>query len=95
MFADFYQEEVIALRLYTGCIYMKMNGALRHSSGKMPEHLFHDLKGNTYVSVMHALVSGVIKLSLICILPANGEVFICVCVKMYRVCVFVCVYIQT
>ena len=73
--ARFVEEEVIALRSYTGCIYMKMNGALRQSSGRMPEHLFHDLKGNRYVSIMHALVSGVIKLSHICILPANGEVF--------------------
>ena len=73
--ANFAEEEVIALRCYTGCTYMKINGALRQSSRQMPEHLFAALKGNKYVSMMHALVSGVIKLSLICILPANGEVF--------------------
>jgi ankyrin repeat protein len=73
--ADFAEEEVVALRCYTGCTYMKINGALRQSSRQMPEHLFAGLKGNKYVSIMHALVSGVIKLSLICILPANGEVF--------------------
>ena len=54
---------------------MKINGALRQSSRQMPDHLFAGLRGNKYVSMMHALVSGVIKLSLICILPANGEVF--------------------
>lgn len=63
--------EVLALRLYTGPMFMKYNTCLR----KQPADLYQELKGNTYTTTIHAIVSGIIKLSKIWILPEDRKLF--------------------
>ena len=58
-------EEVVAVRLYTGPMYEKMNASLRAKSGNA--HLmtrWQELCGsNSYVTTIHACSSAVVKLS--------------------------------
>ena len=68
--ANLLDEEVIALRLYTGPMFFKYNAVLRN----FPENAVKALKGNRYVTTIHAIVSGVIKLSQYMILPENRKV---------------------
>ena len=57
------EPEVIALRGYTGPLFVKMNGSLRKVSGRFPEEMTKHLKGNTYVNLIFACSSGMRKLS--------------------------------
>lgn len=47
--ANLKEEEVIAIKLYTGPLFMKVNGALRASSKMIPKWLFDHVMGNTYM----------------------------------------------
>jgi hypothetical protein len=68
--AKLLREEVIALRLYTGPMYYKYNTVLR----KFPVDAFAGLQGNSYTTTLHAIVSGIIKLSHIMVLPPSRKV---------------------
>ena len=57
------ETEVIGLRLYSGPMFMHYNMVLRGQSGKQ------------YVTTIHAIVSGIIKLSSIMKLPLNRKVY--------------------
>jgi hypothetical protein len=52
------KEELIALRLYTGPMFVKYNCILRG----FPKAVIDGLKGNRYVTTLHAIVSGINKL---------------------------------
>ena len=61
------EEEVLALRLYTGPAYMKLNGTLREvDNGR---------KGNNYVSTVFATISGMVKLASVSPIPATRVVY--------------------
>jgi len=65
------KAEIIALRLFTGPMFMKYNAKLRNA----PEAGVKALKGNGYVTTIHAVVSAVLKLSRIWKLPHDRKVF--------------------
>eukprot|EP00961_Rhodomonas_salina_P050573 679035-Rhodomonas_salina.1 len=60
-------EEVIALRLYTGPAFMKLNGTLREQDVSQ--------KGNDYVCTIFATVSGMVKLAEISPIPEGRVVY--------------------
>ena len=66
------EAEVIALRGYSGPLFVKMNGSLRKVSGKFPEEMTRHLKGNKYVNLIFACSSGMRKLSRASTLPIGG-----------------------
>ena len=68
--AKLLREELIALRLYTGPMFCKYNAVLR----KFPKEMYEGLHGNGYTTTIHAIVSGIIKLSQIMVLPGNRKV---------------------
>lgn len=68
--AKLLREELIALRLYTGPMFCKYNAVLR----KFPKETFDGLHGNGYTTTIHAIVSGIIKLSQIMVLPTSRKV---------------------
>ena len=49
------REELIALRLYTGPMFVKYNCILRG----FPQSTMDELMGNRYVTTLHAIVSGI------------------------------------
>lgn len=55
--ANLLDEEVIALRLYTGPMFYKYNAVLRG----FPDSAVNGLKGNRYITTIHAIVSGIIS----------------------------------
>ena len=60
------EEEAIAVRLYTGPLFVKYNGVLRGLQSKLPFFVqrFEKLcRGNRYTTTLHALNSAIIKLS--------------------------------
>jgi hypothetical protein len=63
-------EEIIALRLYTGPMFWKYNAVLR----KFPKDVVEGLRGNGYTTTIHAIVSGIVKLSQIMKLPPGRKV---------------------
>ena len=63
--------EVIALRLYTGPMYMLYNAVLR----KYPVPVFDALKGNTYETTIFCIVSGIVKLSKTTAVPKDRRLF--------------------
>lgn len=65
------KPEIIALRLFTGPMFMKYNAKLRN----FPQDGVEALKGNGYVTTIHAIVSAVIKLSRIWKLPHDRKVY--------------------
>ena len=65
------QAEIIAIRLFTGPMYMKYNAILRG----YPTSMIESLKGNRYTTTIHAIVSGIIKLSQIAELPESRKVY--------------------
>eukprot|EP00286_Rhodomonas_abbreviata_P001294 CAMPEP_0181290074 /NCGR_PEP_ID=MMETSP1101-20121128/1224_1 /TAXON_ID=46948 /ORGANISM="Rhodomonas abbreviata, Strain Caron Lab Isolate" /LENGTH=1392 /DNA_ID=CAMNT_0023394343 /DNA_START=102 /DNA_END=4280 /DNA_ORIENTATION=- len=69
--AELTDAEVLALRLYTGPMFMKYNTCLR----KFPEDVYKACKGNGYVTTIHAIVSGIIKLSKVWVLPEERKLF--------------------
>jgi len=64
------EPEIIALRLYTGPMYIKYNNRLRPNGGS--DGLG---PGTGYVTTIHAVVSGVIKLARVWQLPENRKVY--------------------
>jgi hypothetical protein len=64
------KEEVIALRLYTGPMYIKYNAVLRG----YPKSELLALKGNRYTTTIHAVVSGLLKLQKVTIVPSTHKV---------------------
>lgn len=65
------RAELLALRLFTGPMYMKYNAVLR----QYPLSICEGLKGNQYRTTIHAIVSGVIKLSQVTVLPPSRNVY--------------------
>jgi Ran GTPase-activating protein (RanGAP) involved in mRNA processing and transport len=53
------KEEVLALRLYTGPMYILYNAGLR----QLPQPIFDGLKGNRYETTVFAISSGVMKIA--------------------------------
>ena len=68
--AQLCKEEVIALRLYTGPMYIKYNAVLRG----YPQSELRALKGNRYTTTIHAVVSGLLKLQKVTIVPSTHKV---------------------
>ena len=65
------REEVIAIRLFTGPMFMKYNAKLR----QFPAAAVAALKGNAYVTSIHAVVSAIIKLSRTWKIPDDRKVY--------------------
>lgn len=67
--APLLKEELVALRLYLGPMYMKCQAALRVTIAHQPGQefrvkMFEDLnRGNAYTNTIHAVSSGVVRLS--------------------------------
>lgn len=64
-------EEVLALRLYSGPMYMKYNTILR----EFPEDLLKTFKGNRYTTTIHLILSGILKLSRVQPIPKERLVY--------------------
>jgi hypothetical protein len=62
--------QVIAIRLFTGPMFMKYNAKLR----QFPPAGVQALKGNGYVTTIHAVVSAIIKLSRTWRIPHDRKV---------------------
>ena len=62
--------QVIAIRLFTGPMFMKYNAKLR----QFPPAGVQALKGNGYVTTIHAVVSAIIKLSRTWKIPHDRKV---------------------
>ena len=73
------REEVIAIRLFTGPMFMKYNAKLR----QFPAAAVAALKGNAYVTSIHAVVSAIIKLSRTWKIPDDRKVYLYLLVDMY------------
>ena len=71
----FTKLEVIAIRLYTGPPYVKLNGSLRASSGFFDSSMTKHLKGNTYVNTIFANASALRKLSSVTSIPKTRKVY--------------------
>jgi Ca2+-binding EF-hand superfamily protein len=65
------REELIALRLYTGPMFVKYNCILRG----FPKTSIDGLKGNRYVTTLHAIVSGIRKMGRVEPIPEGRCVF--------------------
>jgi hypothetical protein len=71
----FSRPEVIAVRLYTGPPYVKLNASLRAASGAFDKSLSEHLKGNNYVNTIYAAASGLRKLSFVTSIPKTRKVY--------------------
>ena len=60
------EEEIIGLRLYSGPLFVKLNAVLRNK-GKT--------EGNNYSNVIHAILSGIAKLSQVSGIPEGRKVY--------------------
>mmetsp|Transcript_28961 Transcript_28961/g.69542 ORF Transcript_28961/g.69542 Transcript_28961/m.69542 type:complete len:1427 (-) Transcript_28961:999-5279(-) len=69
--ANLCREEIVALRLYTGPMYMKYNTVLRG----FPKQAIRALKGNRYTTTIHAVVSGLLKLQAVTVVPSGHKVY--------------------
>lgn len=69
--AGLVKEELIAMMLYTGPLFVKYNAVLRD----FPKASVDALKGNTYTTTIYCIVSGIIKLSKVMRLPDNRMVY--------------------
>lgn len=65
------KEELIGLRLYTGPMFVKYNCILRG----FPKAVVDGLKGNRYVTTLHAIVSGIRKLGRVEPIPEGRCVY--------------------
>ena len=65
------KEEIVALILYTGPMFVKYNAVLRG----FPEAAVEALKGNKYTTTIYCIVSGIIKLSKVMKLPDDRVVY--------------------
>ena len=63
--------QVIAIRLFTGPMFMKYNAKLRN----FPAAAVEALKNNGYVTTIHAVVSAIIKLSRTWKIPHDRKVY--------------------
>lgn len=68
-------EEVIALRLYTGPMYRFYNGVLRQKLQKEKEMNTAGYRMDSFVTTIHMIASGVVKLSSWSTLPPNRKVY--------------------
>ena len=57
------EDEFIAARIYTGPIYVKLNGVLRHAGRETDERFQRLCRGNRYTTTLHACNSAIVKLS--------------------------------
>jgi len=57
------EDEFIAARIYTGPIYVKLNGVLRHAGRETDERFQRLCHGNRYTTTLHACNSAIVKLS--------------------------------
>jgi len=64
-------EEILALRLYSGPMYMKYNSLLRG----LPHDMLQKLKGNKYTTTIHLILSGILKLSKVQRIPQDRLVY--------------------
>ena len=71
----FTRLEIIAVRLYTGPPYVKLNGSLRASSGAFDPGMTKHLKGNKYVNTIFANASALRKLSFVTSIPKTRKVY--------------------
>jgi len=69
------EPEVIAVRSYTGPLYVKQNGSLRFASGAFPEAMTEHLQGNKYINTIYANSSGMRKMSHANCIPRNRRVY--------------------
>ena len=69
--ANLTEPEVVAMRLYTGPMYQKYNASLRG----FPSWDVEELRGNRYVTTIHAIVSGVVKLSRVWHMPELRKLY--------------------
>eukprot|EP01042_Synura_sphagnicola_P000576 gene576-622_t len=65
------RAELVALRLFTGPMFMKYNCVLRG----YPQEIARNLKGNRYITTIHTIASGIVKLSRVAELPENRKVY--------------------
>ena len=64
-------EEVLALRLYSGPMFMKYNTILR----EFPVDLLKQFKGNRYTTTIHLILSAILKLSRVQPIPKERLVY--------------------
>ena len=69
--AGLQQAEVIALRLYTGPLYIWYNAVLRG----FPKEIFETLEGNRYETTIFCIISGIIKLSKLTNVPEDRRLY--------------------
>ena len=65
--AKLIKEEIIALRLYTGPMYLQYNAKLRN----FPQRIVLSLEGNRYETTIFVISSGITKLSKVTAIPQN------------------------
>ena len=71
MKAGLQEAEVVAVRLYTGPMYLWYNAALRG----FPPALHARLEGNRYETTIFCIISGIIKLSRLTEVPADRRLY--------------------
>ena len=69
--AGLQEAEVIALRLYTGPMYLWYNAVLRG----FPKQVFETLEGNRYETTIFCIISGIIKLSKLTEVPEDRRLY--------------------
>ena len=69
--AGLQEAEVIALRLYTGPMYLWYNAVLRGC----PKEVFDTLEGNRYETTVFCIISGIIKLSKLTEVPEDRRLY--------------------
>ena len=65
------EAEVVALRLYTGPMYIWYNAVLR----RYPKTILDSLEGNRYETTIFCMISGIIKLSKLTEVPEDRRVY--------------------
>lgn len=73
--ASLLKEEIIALRLYSGPMFYKYNSILRSFAVAKNNINTSDPHTNRFVTTIHCIVSGIIKLSRIMKIPRNRRVY--------------------
>ena len=65
------EAEVVALRLYTGPMYVWYNAVLRH----YPTDIWESLEGNRYETTIFCIISGIVKLSRLTEVPEDRRLY--------------------
>ena len=76
--ANFTKVEVIAMRAYSGPLYVKMNSSLRANvskEGEFPAEWTAHLKGNKYIHLIYACASGMRKMASVSCIPQGRKVY--------------------